>query len=58
MEEWINEVAAEEIKIIDAAVEVKQSFKKRSDDWFLLLDDVAKETAYISPGTNCHQLFT
>lgn len=33
--------------------EVKQPFRERSDDWFLLLD-VSKETAYVSPGTNCH----
>lgn len=46
----------EEIKIVDAAPEVKQSFRERSDDRFLLLDAVAKETAYVSPGTNCHQL--
>lgn len=38
--------------------ELKQSFRERSDDWFLLLDVVAKETAYVSPGTNCHHVFT
>lgn len=28
-----------------------QSFRDRDDDWFLLLDVVPRETAYIPPGT-------
>lgn len=39
-----------------AAQEVKQSFRERSDDWFLLLAAVAKVTAYVSPGTNFLQM--
>lgn len=38
--------------------EVKQSFRERSDDWFLLLDVVSRETAYVPPGICFHQLFT
>lgn len=33
-----------------AVQEVKQSFRERSDDWFLLLDVVPRETAYVPPG--------
>lgn len=39
-----------------AVQEVKQSFKERSDDWFLLLDVVSRETAYVPPGICFHQL--
>lgn len=50
-------VQKEDMMLPKSAVrEVKQSFRERSDDWFLLLDVVAKETAYVSPGTNCHQM--
>lgn len=59
MEAVIEEIVVqkEDMRLPKSAVwEVKQSFRERSDDWFLLLDVVAKETAYVSPGTNCHQM--
>lgn len=50
-------VHKEDMMLPKSAVwEAKQSFRERSDEWFLLLDVVAKETAYVSPGTNCHQM--
>lgn len=39
-----------------AVQEVKQSFRERSNDWFLLLDVVSRETAYVPPGICFHQL--
>lgn len=41
---------------MSAAQEVKRSFKERSDEWFLLLDVVSIETAYVPPGIRFHQL--
>lgn len=51
-------VVQEEDKMLpkSAVQEVKQPFRERSDDWFLSLDVVAKETVYVSPGTNCPQI--
>lgn len=56
MEAVVEEIVVQkdDMRLPKSAVwEVKQSFRERSDDWFLLLDVVAKETAYVSPGTNC-----
>lgn len=39
-----------------AVQEVKQSFRERGDDWFLLWDVVSRETAYVPPGICFHQL--
>lgn len=59
MEVFVEEsvVQKEDVVLPKSAVcEMKQPFRERSDDWFLLLDVVAKETVYVSPGTNCHQV--
>lgn len=56
MEVVVEEVVVQKGEMIipkSADQEVKQSFSERSDDWFLLWDNVLKETAYVAPGIHC-----
>lgn len=50
-------VQKEDAKLPKSAVqELKQSFRERKDDWFLLLDVVPREKAYVPPGIPWQQM--
>lgn len=55
----VEDIVAEKTNIMlpkSAVQEAKQSFRERSDDWFVFLDAVSRKTAYIPPGTYFHQI--
>lgn len=59
MEVVVEEIVAEKTDMMlpkSAVQEVKQSFRERSDDWFVFFDGVSREKAYIPPGTCFHQI--
>lgn len=59
MMEVVEDIVAQKTNMMlpkSAVQEAKQSFRERSDDWFVFLDAVSRETAYTPPGTYFHQI--